>query len=108
MIDPTVPYPPAAVLGLMRVVMTILQSEKYGDTVTAVSSIGIKSKRSLKPLSLMWDDAMRVLRRSHKLLRQVDSHVLTSDIKHCGSHWVTVAWPGWWTCSSPSTSAVSS
>jgi hypothetical protein len=71
LVDATVPFPPAAVLGLLRILVCILQSEKYGDTVTAFNTIGVKQARPLKPLVLGWEDGMRVLRRAHKLLRQM-------------------------------------
>mmetsp|Transcript_33621 Transcript_33621/g.39521 ORF Transcript_33621/g.39521 Transcript_33621/m.39521 type:complete len:2664 (+) Transcript_33621:57-8048(+) len=71
LVDATVPFPPPAVLGLIRIVVCILQCEKRGDTVTAFNSIGVKAARKLKATTLGWEDAMRVLRRCHKLLRQL-------------------------------------
>ena len=71
LVDATVAFPPAAVLGLARIVVCVLMSEQRGETVTAFSNIGVKSAVALKALTLGWEDAMRVLRRSHKLLRQL-------------------------------------
>ena len=70
LVDSTLPFPPAAVLGLVRILVCILQSEKRGDTVGAISAIGVKQQRSLGALSLGWEDAMRVLRRAQRTLRQ--------------------------------------
>ena len=64
------PFPPAPSWAC-RILVCILQSEKYGDTVTAFNTIGVKQARPLKPLVLGWEDGMRVLRRAHKLLRQM-------------------------------------
>jgi hypothetical protein len=51
--------------------INVIKCEKRGDTVTAFNSIGVKAARKLKATTLGWEDAMRVLRRSHKLLRQL-------------------------------------
>ena len=45
LVDSTRPFPPAAVLGLMRIVVTVLGSEQAGDTVASFSRIGIKHAR---------------------------------------------------------------
>ena len=62
LVDSTRPFPPAAVLGLMRIVVTVLGCEQAGDTVASFSRIGIKHARPITATLLTWEDAMRTLR----------------------------------------------
>uniref|UniRef100_A0A6S8F1B5 Calmodulin n=1 Tax=Aureoumbra lagunensis TaxID=44058 RepID=A0A6S8F1B5_9STRA len=82
-LDSRVAYPPAAVLGLIRVLVLILGVERQDDeintskemhqkeVVTDYNAIGVKRKMDVERLDLSWNGAMKVLRRSHRFLRRL-------------------------------------
>ncbi|KAJ8599096.1 hypothetical protein CTAYLR_008867, partial [Chrysophaeum taylorii] len=80
-IDHRVAYPPAAVLGLVRIVVLLLSNERneaVGDgdedleeVVTEYSAIGVRHRLAVERVDLSWSGAMKVLRRAHRLLRRL-------------------------------------
>lgn len=89
-VDHRVSYPPAAVLGLLRIVVLLLSNEKDDavdevpsehietsypeeETVTDFSSIGVRRSMAVERIDMSWVEAMKVLRRAHRLLRRLRS-----------------------------------
>jgi hypothetical protein len=59
---------PAALLGLIRIIVLMLG----GDKITVVSATGAMLPKSMKYANdIQWEDAMRVLRRTAKFLRRL-------------------------------------
>ena len=88
--DHRVAYPPAAVLGLLRVVVLLLsvidnkteeredkafipgqQQKVDGEHVTELSAIGVRRLLPVERIDLSWNGAMKVLRRAHRFLRRL-------------------------------------
>lgn len=86
-VDHRVAYPPAAVLGLVRMVVLILSNERnevvgeaesttddsghLKETVTDYSAIGVRHTIAVERIDLSWTGATKVLRRAHRLLRRL-------------------------------------
>jgi len=70
LVDLSKPYLPAAVLGLIKTVCLMLGAEKKQETMAHYDRIGV---RTVVPIdkNMTWESAMKVLRRSSKLLRRM-------------------------------------
>ena len=69
--DHTQPYPPAAVLGLLRIVVLMLSATADPLTVANYSGIGVRTERAVAHAEMTWDVAMKTLRRGALLLRKL-------------------------------------
>ena len=70
LVDPSKPYLPAAVLGLIKIVCLALGAEDKDEKLAHYSRIGVRSKIAVDK-DMTWETAMKVLRRSSKLLRRM-------------------------------------
>jgi hypothetical protein len=77
MVDPAEAYPPPAVLGLLRLLAMLLGSPEAPDVVSFYTLIGSRFRYILTSPELTWSNAMRMLRRTSKLLRKL--RALASD-----------------------------
>lgn len=67
-----VPPPPSVVLGLMRVVALMLEEDDEAGAVTTYTTLGVQSVYKIGiSRQFTWLDALRLLRRSSKLLRRL-------------------------------------
>lgn len=67
-----VPPPPSVVLGLLRVVALMLEEDDEAGRVTTYTTLGVQSVYKIGvSRQFTWVDALRVLRRSSKLLRRL-------------------------------------
>lgn len=70
--DKDVVPPPNVVLGLLKVVALMLEEDEDSGAVTQYSSLGVQSVNTVEPVwQYTWHDALRLLRRSSKLLRRL-------------------------------------
>eukprot|EP00520_Triparma_pacifica_P008455 CAMPEP_0118666812 /NCGR_PEP_ID=MMETSP0785-20121206/19428_1 /TAXON_ID=91992 /ORGANISM="Bolidomonas pacifica, Strain CCMP 1866" /LENGTH=2849 /DNA_ID=CAMNT_0006561175 /DNA_START=172 /DNA_END=8724 /DNA_ORIENTATION=+ len=70
LVDLSKPYLPAAVLGLIKIVCLALGAEDKGEKLAHYSRIGVRADIAVSA-DMTWETAMKVLRRSSKLLRRM-------------------------------------
>lgn len=63
---------PSVVLGLLKVVALMLEQDEESEAITRYSALGVQSADKLEPSHMFsWRDAVRLLRRSSRLLRRL-------------------------------------
>lgn len=73
-VDSRLAFPPAAVLGLVRIMMLMLSEDgggALGTTLSDYTAIGTKHGMEVERNDLSWTGAVKVLRRGHWLLRRL-------------------------------------
>ncbi|GMI41685.1 hypothetical protein TeGR_g13922 [Tetraparma gracilis] len=70
LIDVTKAYLPASVLGLIKIVCLSLGAEDKKEQLAHYSRIGVRTETAVDD-AMTWETAMKVLRRSSKLLRRM-------------------------------------
>jgi len=70
LVDLSKPYLPAAVLGLIKIVCLALGAEDKDEKLAHYSRIGVRADIAVSA-DMTWETAMKVLRRSSKLLRRM-------------------------------------